>query len=208
MIKSNNFIHPTAIVEPGCVLGKNNYIGPFCYLSCNVTLGDDNRLEGYCSIGTPAEHKNYFTSVSGSVVIGNKNIIREFVTINAGTIRRTILGDSNMILRGSYVGHDSILEDNITLSCNSMLGGHSYIMKGVNFGLGSMCHQYSVIGAYSMLGMGAVVTKKSKICCGEIYVGAPAKLLKVNEVGLSRNNISIDELKKLQEKQDFLMNKK
>lgn len=205
MSSDNNFIHPTSIIEEGCKIGKNNYIGPFCYIKSNTIIGNNNRIEGYCSIATPAEHKNYFNSQSGFVVIGNNNVIREFVTINAGTIRKTVIGDNNIFLRTSHIGHDSIIEDRVTLSCDSLIGGHSYIMEGCNFGLGAICHQYSIIGAYSMLGMGSVVTKKSNILCGEIHIGIPAKFLKKNEIGLSRNNISEDKLIILQQRQNNLI---
>lgn len=201
---SNNFIHPTSIIEDGCILGKNNYIGPFCYIKANTVLGNNNRIEGYCSLGTPAEHKDHFFDDFGKTVIGDNNIIREFVTINSGTSRKTIIGNNNIFLRGTYIGHDCIIENKVTLSCNSLLGGHSYIMEGVNFGLGAICHQYSVIGAYSMLGMGTVVTKKSKILCGKIYVGSPARLLKNNVVGLSRNNITDNHLHELQQRQNSI----
>lgn len=192
-----NFIHPTAILEEGCKLGQGNYIGPFCFIGSNVVIGDDNRFEGYCSVGTAAEHRDYFKTLPGKTCIGNNNVIREFVTINGGTVSSTIVSNNCIFLKGSHVGHDCFLEDKVTLSCGATIGGHCHIMEGSNFGLNSMSHQYSVIGAYSMLGMGAVVTKKTKVGCGEIFVGNPATFLKRNDVGLKNNGVTEEHLNKL-----------
>jgi UDP-N-acetylglucosamine acyltransferase len=197
-IHHSNFIHTTSLIGSNVKIGKNNYIGPFCYIPDGVVIGDNNRFEAYCSIGTAPEHRDFFnntvTSGCKGVTIGNYNIFREYVTINAGTYRDTQVGNMVIMLRGSHLGHDVIVEDGVTLSCNVLIGGESYIMEGVNMGLGSICHQYSVIGAYSMIGMGGVVTKSSSIIPGEIYVGNPVKHLKMNKIGLERNNIDIKKL--------------
>ena len=192
-----NYIHPTSIIGPNVVLGNNNYVGPFCYIIGDTIIGDNNRFEAYCSIGTPAEHRDYFILTENKTIIGNNNIFREFITVNAGTKDITILNNNITMLRGSHVGHDCILEDKVNLSCNVLIGGHSYLMEGCNFGLGAVCHQFSIIGAYSMVGMGTFITKNTQITPGKIYVGSPAKYLKENLIGLKRNNITIDQLKQL-----------
>ena len=111
------------------------------------------------------------------------------------------------MLRGSHIGHDSIVEDKANLSCNVLIGGHSHLMEGVNMGLGSICHQFSVLGAYSMIGMGGIITKSSEIHPGEIYVGNPVKFLKENKIGLNRNNIDSDKLAQIIAKYFLLTNK-
>lgn len=203
----NNIIHPTAIIDNGVIIGENNYIGPYCYITGNTQIGDNNRFEAYCSIGTPPEHRDHFDNHPYKVIIGNNCTIREFVTINSGTIRNTILGNNIVMLRNSHIGHDSIIEDRVNLSCNVLIGGHSYIMEGVNMGLGSMCHQFSIIGAYSMIGMGAVVVKTNRINPGETYVGNPAKFLKENKIGLARNGVTQEKMSELVTKYFSLANK-
>jgi UDP-N-acetylglucosamine acyltransferase len=126
--------------------------------------------------------------------------LASFVTINAGTKQPTVLYDNIVMLRNSYIGHDSTVENKANLSCNVLIGGHSYIMEGANFGLGSICHQFTKIGAYTMIGMGCIITKKSLIYPGNIYVGSPATLLKENIVGLQRNNIDNKKLEELNTK--------
>jgi len=202
----NNFIHPTAIIEEGACIGNNNYIGPYCVVYKNTTIGNYNRFESFCSIGSPAEHRDYFRgSNKFGVIIGNNNVFREYVTVNAGTVKNTEICDNNIMLRGSHFSHDSIMKNNCTLSCNVLIGGHSYIMEGANMALGSICHQFSIIGHFSFVGMGCVVTKSTKIEPGNIYVGNPARLLKKNEIGLERAKVSHNQLMKFQQDYQSLL---
>lgn len=188
-----NRIHSTAWIEEGAVLGKNNWVGPYCYIGSNVKIGDNNSFVGHVSIGQPAEHRDYFKK-EGEIVIGNGNMVREFVTINSSTKGVTRMGDSCVMLRGSHLSHDSILENNVNVSCNALIGGESIIMQGANLGLGAIIHQRQVIGSYCMIGMGAVVTKTARVLPGYVWVGNPARPVKLNEVGLDRNGISRDML--------------
>lgn len=190
-----NWIHPTAIIGKGVKLGKNNTIGPYCIID-NAVIGDNNTFQSNVIIGSPPEHKDFFEGLDGSgVLIGNNNVFREFITVNTGIQYNTHIGNDNILLRGSHVGHDVIIGDNCTISCNVLLGGFTQLLDGVNCGLGSITHQYSILGHYSMLGMGTIVTKQSKIEPGNIYVGSPAKYLKKNMVGLERANVSEELLK-------------
>jgi len=200
----NNTIHPTSIIGPNVVLGNNNYIGPFCYIMGDTIIGDNNRFEAYCSIGTPAEHKGYFEYTDGKTIIGNNNIFREYVSVHQGTEKTTTLGDDIKMQRNSHLGHDSTVENSTTLSCNVIIGGFSYIMEGVNFGLGSICHQRSIIGAYTMMGMGCIITKSNKIEPGKVYIGAPATYLKDNTLGLEKHNVNKEYFNLLVEKYNNL----
>lgn len=194
-IHERNIIHPTAIIDDGVEIGQGNYIGPYCIIRNGTTIGDNNRLEAFVTINTPGEHRDYMINPTGrGVEIGNNNIFREYTTINGGTTHKTIIGNDNTMLRGSHFSHDSIMENNITLSCNVAIGGHSHLMEGCNMALNSVCHQYSVIGSFSMVGMGGVVTKTSIIKPGEIHVGNPVKLLKSNKIGLERAGIDGEKL--------------
>lgn len=142
----------------------------------------------------PAEHRDYFNS-EGEVVIGSRNVVREFTTINSSTRGVTRMGDDCVMLRGSHLSHDSVLENMVNVSCNVLIGGESYVMDGANIGLGTIIHQRQVIGSYSMIGMGTVITKAQKIEPGWVFIGCPARPLKVNEIGLKRFQIRYDELK-------------
>ena len=190
-----NQIHSTAIVHDSVIMGDNNFVGPYVVIGPNVKIGNHNMFVAHCSVGLPAEHRDYWDKY-GEVEIGSDNIIREFTTINSSTKGRTMMGDRCIMLRNSHLSHDSILEDDVTLSCNVLVGGESYIMRGVNVGLGAIMHQRSIIGSYSMIGMGSVITKGSQITPGNIYVGTPARYLKMNKIGLERNKIDNDSFAK------------
>ena len=190
-MRFRNIVHQTAVIGDRVEIGRGNYIGPYCVIYDDVVIGDNNRFENHVSVGSPAEKRGFFGPSDGcGVVIGNGNILREFVTVNAGTRRKTRMGDSCIMLRGSHLSHDTVIEDGANISCVAMIGGESYVMTGANLGLGAILHQFSVVGSYAMIGMGAVCTKTLGIVPGGVFVGNPAKLLKTNTIGLERNNVT------------------
>ncbi len=189
---ADNQIHPTALVHPEAKLGSGNYVGPFCLIGPQVTIGNNNRFEAYVSIGTPAEHRDYFNKPAGKVLIGNDCVMREYVTINGSTHGLTSVGNSIVMLRGSHVGHDAEIADRANLSCNVMIGGHTKIGKSANIGLSSVVHQNRVIGAYSMVGMNSTVTRNTPPFV--IAFGTPAEPQRVNRIGLQRSGVPEAEL--------------
>ena len=179
----SNQIHPTAIIGDNVFLGSNNIIDAYAVIDGNTIIGDNNHFFPHCSIGTEPEHKSFYGLENKGVIIGNHNVIRESVTINAGCYRPTRLGDFIWMLRGSHAGHDALIGDNCTISCNVLIGGHSFIGNHSNLGLGAILHQFSVIGGGSMVGMGTVVTKKNRaIPPFTTIVGNPSRYLKQNLV--------------------------
>lgn len=162
-----NYIHPTAIIGPNVEMGDNNYIGP------------------YCVIGYPAEHKEFWPKPEGSgiigrVIIGSDNVFTGFCTVDAGTEQPTKIGNGVWMLKHSHVGHDSTIYDDTVISCGAKIGGHSYIESGCNIGLNAVLHQWSFIPANVMIGMGAVITKKTEVMPGMKYAGNPARCLGEN----------------------------
>jgi UDP-N-acetylglucosamine acyltransferase len=163
-----NTIHPTAIIGDNVVLGDNNYIGP------------------HCIIGYPAEYKKYWNGPVGSVIIGNNNVITGLVTIDAGTEEPTIIGNDNWFMKHSHVGHDCIIENNVILSPGVKIGGHAKIGNNTNIGLNATVHQKVIIPEGIMIGMGAVITKKTELIPYHKYVGVPAR--NIGENILAKNN--------------------
>lgn len=187
-----NIIHATAVIDPKAVIGSGNYIGPYCVIGPNVSIGNGNRLEAFASIGTPAEHRNYFFSPPGAVEIGDENVIREYVTINGGTSGATKVLNKCSLLKGSHVGHDAKLESLCNLGCNAIVGGHTRLGVGVNLGLSAVVHQNRVIGAYSLIGMNSTVTKD--VIPFSISIGTPSEVKRINRIGLQRAGLSNQEL--------------
>ena len=169
----NNLVHPTAVINwKDLKIGKNNVIGP------------------YVVIGNKGQWKN--KKQSGKIVIGNNNVINEFTNIHLPTVLKkiTFIGNNNYIMNSSTIDHDCYIEDDVTLSSNVILGGNVYIMKYANLGIKSIVHQNQVIGSYSMIGMGSIITKKKKIKPGYIFYGKPVKLIKKNNLLLKKKKIS------------------
>lgn len=191
MEANGNYIHPTAIVEPGVKMGRDNYVGTGCVIKAGTIIGNGNRFEAFVMVGMAAEKHQYFDGhLTGRVVIGNYNVFREFVTIHSGTTAHTHIGCNCTMLTKSHLGHDVIMRDGVTLSCGVLIGGHSLLFDGCNFGLNACCHQFSRIGHFAMVGMGAVVTKKSVVEPFDMVVGVPAERIGENRVAIERNQIS------------------
>jgi len=186
-----NQIHPTALIGDCVVIGNGNVIGPYSIVIGDVSLGDDNWIGPHVVIGTPGEmrgssHSAEWATTEGlaSVRIGSRNVIREFTTVQSGSIHGTVISDECYIMTKAHVPHDGFLGNGVTVSCSVMIGGHSVVMDGANLGLGSVVHQRTVIGTRAMVGMGSVVTR-DVLPFSTVY-GNPARLRTANSVGMSR----------------------
>ena len=174
-----NLIHKSSIINWEKVkIGKGNIIGP------NVI------------IGTEAQHP--YEKSDGKIVIGNRNVFREFTTIHLPTkIKKvTMVGDNCYFMTLSHIAHDCIVENGVIFSNNVTLGGNTYVMKKSQLGFNVTVHQNQVIGSYSMIGMSSVITKKIKIKPGFIFAGNPAKKISINKIGIKRKKVSKNDLKK------------
>lgn len=184
-------IHPTAILEGDIRLGSDVTVGPYVVITGNVTIGEKTKIYPFASIGANPQHR-HFQNVGLPVRIGSECVIRENVTVHAGTKDATLIGDDCYLMAGVHIAHDCTLEDEITIANNTLLAGHVHIMRGANLGLNCLVHQYNVIGSYSMLGMGSIVTRKTRVTPGKTFVGNPARLARPNTVGLER--FGVDDL--------------
>ena len=201
-------IHPTAIVSPDAKLGQDVEIGAFCTVGPKVQLGDGVRLvshvviEGATEIGTGTTI-HPFAVLGGApqhlahkgedtrLVIGERNIIREHVTMHTGTVGGggvTTVGSDSLYMVGAHVAHDCIVGDRVTFANNATLGGH--VVIGDFVFMGGLCavHQFTRIGRYSFVGGGGVVTKDI-IPYGSVW-GNHAHLEGLNLVGLKRRGFS------------------
>ncbi|CAN5389283.1 acyl-ACP--UDP-N-acetylglucosamine O-acyltransferase [soil metagenome] len=201
-------IHPTAIVSPDAHLGQDVEIGPFCTVGPKVQLGHGVRLishvvvDGVTSIGAgTAIHP--FAFLGGApqhlahkgedtkLVIGERNIIREHVTMHTGTVGGggvTTVGSDSLYMVGAHVAHDCVVGNNVTFANNATLGGHVTIGDFVFMGGLSAVHQFTRIGRYSFVGGGGVVTK-DVIPYGSVW-GNHAHLEGLNLVGLKRRGFT------------------
>ena len=181
-----NYIHPTAIIGPNVEMGDNNYIGPYCVIGepaehkgyWPTTIGENVIVQpiGLPGVAIPFSKKNY-----GKVVIGHGNVFTGFCTVDGGTEQDTTIGNNCFIMKRAHIGHDAHIHDDVIISPNCIVGGHVVVMQGANLGQAVCTHQYVVIGAYAMLGMGSVVPKRKMVEPFQTYAGNPIRHLGENK---------------------------
>jgi UDP-N-acetylglucosamine acyltransferase len=170
-------IHPTALIDPGARVGPNVSIGAYSVIGANVEIGEgtvigphvviegptrigrDNRISQFASIGGAPQDKK-FAGEHTEVVIGDRNLIREFVTINRGTGDGgsvTRIGDDNYLLAYVHIAHDCQVGNNTVFSNYSALAGHAEIGDWTILSGFSGVHQFCKVGAHAFIGMGCLV---------------------------------------------------
>ena len=197
-------IHQSSVIDAKANISKNVKIGPFCYvgpevqlgenvellsnvhLEGNTTIGNGTRIFPYASIGTQPQDLKY-KNEKNSIVIGNNNIIREYVTINPGTEgggSKTIIGNNCMFMISSHVAHDCKIGNNVIIANNVPLGGHVTIEDSVVIGGNSAVQQFTRIGRLAMIG-GMTGVLKDVIPFG-LSIGNRNYLQGLNLIGLRR----------------------
>lgn len=224
-MKKTGFIHPSAIVEPGAQIDESAEIGPYCYISSkakigplcrliahvtilgDTTLGEDNVIfPEACLGGTAQEHIDQ--PLEGArLIIGNHSVIRENVTMHAGTLKGqtsvngekpetliTRVGSHCLFMVGSHVAHDCVVGDYVTISNNALLAGHVRVGNYVTIGGNSAVHQFTRIGDGAMIG-GMTGIGQDIIPYGMVAHGAPGKLRGINLVGMRRTGYDENTIK-------------
>ena len=172
-------VHPTAIVETGAELGdtvsvgaysvvrehvridEGCQIGPHCVIEGHTRIGRDNRVFQFCSIGAAPQDKKYAGEPT-ELLIGNRNTIREFCTLNLGTVQDagvTRVGDDNWIMAYVHIAHDCQVANQTIFANNATLGGHVHVGDWAIIGGLSGVHQFVKIGAHAMVGFASAVSQ-------------------------------------------------
>ncbi len=170
-------IHPLAAVDPSATIGEGVQIGAFTLIGADVEIGDgtvigphcsvhgptrigrDNRIQGHAAIGGDPQDKK-FAGERAELLIGDRNQIREFVTINRGTGNGggvTRIGDDNLLLAYVHVAHDCHVGHHCVFSNNATLAGHVEVGDHVILSGFTGVHQFCRIGAHAFIGMGALI---------------------------------------------------
>jgi UDP-N-acetylglucosamine acyltransferase len=179
-------IGPYAIVGPHVRIGKHTRVGPHVVIDGRTIIGDGNRIFQFASVGAIPQDKKYRDEES-ELHIGDRNVIREFTTLNPGTAGGgmiTRIGDDNLFMAYSHVAHDCLLGNHIVLANCATLGGHVIVEDYVGVGGLVGVHQFTRIGESAYLGAGSMVSLDVPPYC--IAVGDRAHLHGLNLVGLRR----------------------
>jgi UDP-N-acetylglucosamine acyltransferase len=207
----NVYIHPTADVAEDVEIGPFSYVGPNCRvgdgcrLHNNVTLmehtvlGRNNEVFPGAVLGGEPQDKKYRGEDSW-VIIGDTNIIRENVTIHGGTQQGgsvTRVGSRNLLMAGCHVAHDCLLEDEIIMANNVLLGGHVHVERCANLGGQAAFHHFVSVGRYAFVGGMARIAQD--VPPFMLVEGNPARVWAVNKIGLQRRGFPEDALQALKE---------
>lgn len=205
-------IHPTAVVEEGAKLGSNVVVGPHCFVGKDVTvgsgtilhhgaslhgrttLGENNQIFSHAVVGSiPQDLK--FHGEPSELIIGDRNMIREFCQINAGTEGGgmvTRIGSDNLLMGFVHVGHDCIISDHCILANGATLGGHVELGNYVVIGGMTPVHQFVKIGDMAMIAGASALSQDIPPYC--LAQGNHAHLRGLNLTGLRRHLESREEI--------------
>ena len=135
-------------------------VGPHCSISGPTRIGRENHFIGHAAIGGDPQDKK-FNGERTELVIGDRNIVREFATLNRGTATgsgTTRIGNDNWLLAYTHIAHDCVIGDHCVFSNNSTLAGHVEVGDWVIMSGFAGVHQFCRIGAHAFLGMGVLVS--------------------------------------------------
>ena len=210
-----NMIHPTAVVHPAARLADDVSVGPFSIIDEHVEIGagttigahnvitghtiigEQNRIFHFCSIGEANQDKKYQGEPT-RLVIGHRNTIREYVSINRGTVQDqgvTTVGDDNWIMAYVHIAHDCIVGNRTTIANSTQLAGHVHIGDWATLGGFTGVHQFVRIGAHVMTGVSSVVLQD--IPTYVMVGGNPLAPYGINSEGLKRRGFTPESISAL-----------
>lgn len=213
--RDGDLIDPRASIDPGAILetdvsvgsftvigpnvhiGKGTWIGPHVVINGPTRIGTENRIFQFASIGDIPQDKKYAGEAS-ELIIGNRNTIREYCTINRGTFvdqGKTIVGNDNWIMAYVHIAHDCRVGDHTVFSNGATLAGHVEVGDYAILGGFTLVHQFCRIGAYAFCGMGTALNRDLPP-----YVMASGNLARphgLNKEGLRRHGLDQDVVRAL-----------
>ncbi len=183
-----------AVIGAGVRIAAGTRIGPHAVIEGDTTLGRDNRIFQFASLGAAPQDKKYGNEPT-ALQIGDGNTIREFVTINRGTVQdrgTTTIGNDNWIMAYVHVAHDCVIGDHTIFANTTNLGGHVHIGDWAILGGCTQIHQHCKIGAHAMTGVSSVVLHD--VPPFVMVAGSTAQARGINSEGLRRRGFSAERI--------------
>jgi UDP-N-acetylglucosamine acyltransferase len=183
-------VGPFTVIGPEVVIGSGTWIGPHVVINGPTHIGTDNKIFQFASLGEVPQDKKYQGEVT-RLKIGDRNVIREFVTVNRGTAQGggiTRIGDGNLLMAYAHVAHDCQIGNETVLANVATLGGHVEIGDYAILGGLSAVHQFTRVGIHCFIANNAAVTRD--VPPYVMAVGQPAEPHSVNAVGLKRRGFT------------------
>ena len=183
-------IGPYAVIGPNVRIGAGTTVGAHCVIDGHTSIGQDNRIYQFASVGAPPQDKKYAGEPT-ALVIGDRNTIREFCTINTGTAQDrgvTTVGDDNWIMAYVHIAHDCTVGHGTVLANNATLAGHVQIDDFAIIGGLTGIHQFTRVGAYVMAGFASHISQD--VPPFMMVDGNPLAVRGLNAEGLRRRGFS------------------
>ncbi len=209
-------IHATAVIDAAAKVPESCRIGPYCTIGPDVELGENcelishvtvqgpthmgsgNRIFPFASVGMAPQDLKYKGEPT-RLEIGDQNVIREFVTINRGTIGgggATRIGSHCLIMAYAHVAHDCLVGDHVILANAATLAGHVTIEDFATVGALCPVHQFCRVGKYAYVGGGTVITK-DVLPFSKTVEAREGKAYGINSIGLERRGFSRERIRKI-----------
>lgn len=209
-------IHPTAIINPTAKVPESCTIGPYCVIGADVELGENCQLESHVVLGGPSKFGSDNKISSFAVVggppqdftykgeptrleVGDRNQIREYVTITRGTTKGgglTRVGSDVLIMAYTHIGHDCVIGDHAMLVNAATLAGHVIVEEWAVVGALCPVHQFVRIGAHSYIGGGTTITQ-DVLPYSMTSAERDTHAYMLNKIGLQRRGFSRERISRL-----------
>ncbi len=188
-IAENVQIGPFSVIGANVKIDSGTIIGPHVVIKGPVSIGKDNRIYQFSSIGEDPQDKKYAHEIT-RLEIGDRNTIREFVTMHRGTQQDhslTKIGNDNLFMAYTHVAHDCVVGNRVIMANGASLAGHVHLGNNAILGGFTLVHQFTQIGEYSFSAMGSAVTQD--IPPFVMVGGRPTRPHGINSVGMERNGV-------------------
>jgi UDP-N-acetylglucosamine acyltransferase len=201
-------VGPYAVIGPKVTIGEGTRVGPHAVIEGHTTLGARNRVFQFASVGAVPQDLKY-SGEDTQLVIGDENTIREFATLNVGTVGGggiTRVGNRNLFMNYSHVGHDCIVGNGNIFANSTALSGHVEVADFVILGGLSAVHQFTRLGKHAFIAGGAMVVMDVPPYC--TAQGDRAELAGLKTVGLSRHGFTEEQQARIKEAYKILFRSK
>jgi UDP-N-acetylglucosamine acyltransferase len=191
-------IGPYSVIEAGVQIASGTEVGPHVVIKGPTSIGKDNRIFQFASVGEQPQDLKY-AGQETRLEIGDRNSIREYVTLNRGTAEDagvTTIGNDNLFMTSCHVAHDCVIGDHAILANAVALAGHVHVDDYAILGGYSTVHQFTRIGAHSFSGFATAIDRD--VLPFFTVAGNRAKAIGINKEGLKRREFSAEAIKALQ----------
>lgn len=198
-------LHPSvsvgaySIIGPNVTIGANTIVGQHCVIDGHTQIGENNHFYRFCSVGGMPQDKKYAGEPT-QLIMGDRNMVREYVTINTGTVQDvgvTRLGSDNWVMAYVHIAHDCQIGSQVILANGVQMGGHVHIGDWAIVGGLAAVHQFGRIGEHTMTGGQSAVHKD--IPPYVMSSGNPCVPVGINTEGLKRRGFSVEAINALRD---------